>query len=109
MRLLLLFIGSMILFLASCKKDQESICSTGLDEGRIIGYDFRKCGCCSGYWIEIGKDTLRSFTLPENIQTEDWDIVSGVIDIPVCLSYKKATNCQLTDELIDVEEMMLQE
>lgn len=109
MRLLLLFIGSMILFLASCKKDQESTCPIGLEEGRIIGYDFRKCGCCGGYWIEIGTDTLRSFTLPENIKTEDWDIVSEAIDVPVCLSYKKATDCQLTDELIEVAEMILQE
>ena len=108
MRLLLVFIGFMILFLLSCKKDQEAICLTGLEEGRIIGYDFRKCACCGGYWIEVGKDTLRSFTLPENIKTEDWEIVSGAIDIPVCLSYKKATDCQIGEELIDIGEMVLQ-
>jgi hypothetical protein len=33
--------------------------------GTITGFDYRKCMCCSGWFIEIEKDTLRFHVLPE--------------------------------------------
>jgi hypothetical protein len=35
------------------------------NSGSIIGADYRKCMCCSGWFIKIEKDTLRFQTLPE--------------------------------------------
>ena len=45
---------------AGCRKDP---CYQ--DSGTILGFDYRKCRCCSGWFIKIEKDTLRFQTLPE--------------------------------------------
>jgi len=104
LRFILLFI---IISCFACEKEPEKDCPDNLTSGIIIGLDFRKCACCSGYWIEVGNDTLRTFTLPENIEIADTNFVDGLF-IPVCLSYEKANNCQNFEELIDIKTMHLQ-
>ncbi len=91
----------------ACGKEAQNDCPDDLASGIIIGFDFRKCACCSGYWIAIGKDTLRTFTLPENIVIADTNFVDGLF-IPVCLSYEKSMDCQGFEELIDIKTMRLQ-
>ncbi|MFK7983952.1 MAG: hypothetical protein AB8G86_28505 [Saprospiraceae bacterium] len=91
----------------ACRKEAQNDCPDNLESGIIIGLDFRKCACCSGYWIEIGNDTLRTFTLPENIEIADTNFVDG-LSIPVCLSYEKSMDCQGFEELIDIKTMRLQ-
>ncbi|MCX6223309.1 MAG: hypothetical protein NTV01_00910 [Bacteroidia bacterium] len=46
--------------LTGCRKDHGY-----QDSGTILGFDYRKCMCCSGWFIKIEKDTLRFQTLPE--------------------------------------------
>ena len=107
MRIVAIIACCLLLICLSCEKAEDSICPDGLEAGRIIGQDFRKCVCCSGWWIEIGTDTLRTFVLPKDIKIDDTNIVDG-ISVPVCLSYKKSTDCSDWEELIEVEEMILQ-
>lgn len=104
-KIILLFLAIISCF--ACEKEATSNCPKNLEEGRIIGYDFRKCGCCSGYWIEVGNDTLRTFVLPDNIEIADTNLVEG-LDIPICFSYEKAKSCNDFDELVDVKEMIIQ-
>jgi len=104
--------GITVLFLViiscfACEKEATNTCPNNLEEGRIIGFDFRKCACCSGYWIEVGNDTLRTFVLPDNIEITDTNLVDG-LDIPICFSYEKAKSCNDFTELIEIKEMMLQ-
>jgi len=91
----------------ACEKEQQNDCPNNLISGIIIGLDFRKCACCSGYWIAIDNDTLRTFTLPENIEIADTNFVDGLF-VPVCLSYEKAVSCQNFEALIEVKTMRLQ-
>lgn len=107
MRLQITFLFLIILICFACQKEQQSTCPDNLESGKIIGYDFRKCACCSGYWIEVGDDTLRTFVLPDNIEITDTNFVDG-LDILVCLSYEQAETCNDFGELIDVSEMRLQ-
>jgi hypothetical protein len=96
-----------LLLFYACSKEEQSNCPDGLVEGRVIGIDARKCACCSGWWIEVGQDTLRAFTLPIELEFEATTLTEG-LDIPVCLSYEKATSCTDWEELIEVKEMSLQ-
>jgi len=107
MRLKMILCFLVLICLFTCQKEQQSTCPDNLESGRIIGYDFRKCACCSGYWIEVGNDTLRTFVLPENIEIADTNFVDG-LDVLVCLSYEQAEACNDFGELIDVSEMRLQ-
>lgn len=56
----LLYILVLTALLTGCRKDP---CYQ--DSGTILGFDYRKCMCCSGWFIKIEKDTLRFQTLPE--------------------------------------------
>lgn len=33
-------------------------------DGKIIGFDPKKCGCCWGWIITVGKDTIKADKLP---------------------------------------------
>ena len=56
----LVFISVIFACLTGCNKDNGY-----QDTGTIIGFDYRKCMCCSGWFIRIDKDTLRFQQLPE--------------------------------------------
>jgi len=86
-----------------CKKEKEMVCAEGLIEATIIGQDFRRCLCCSGWFIEIGQDTVRTFTLPSDFKFEpDKDL-----PIEVCLSYEDETGeCKDFEELIVVTQIV---
>lgn len=107
MKLLLKFAFLTLFCCFACNKTSEKDCPDGLETGRIIGLDFRKCACCGGWWIEVGNDTLRAFTLPDNITIADTNFVDG-LSVPVCLSYEPSNDCSNFEELIDIKIMNLQ-
>jgi hypothetical protein len=67
------------------------------DSGTIIGFDYRKCMCCGGWFIEINRDTLRFDQLPEgctiNLDNPDFPI-------EVWLDWKPKDPRCLGDEII---------
>lgn len=81
------------LLLPACCDDDNYACS---DTGTILGEDPRDCLCCGGWFIEIGDDTLRAQTLPEEfLQT----LNSSDYPLPVRLDWEPdATPC-LGDEI----------
>lgn len=38
--------------------------------GKIIGYDYRLCACCGGFFVEIEGDTLRSQVWPQGFNLD---------------------------------------
>lgn len=108
MRLQIIGLFFIMLSCLACGKEAKNDCPNNLESGSIIGIDFTLCPCCGGYWIEVGNDTLRAFVLPDNIEIADTSFSNG-IDIPICLSYEKSTDCNVFEELIVIQEMYLQE
>ncbi len=41
----------------------QPYCST---KGRIVGFSNLKCGCCWGWIIQVGKDTITVAEMPQN-------------------------------------------
>lgn len=103
----IVFLLVLILSCFACNKEGSGSCPEGLEEGEIIGQDFRKCACCGGWWIEIGTDTLRSFTLPNNVELDD-NLLGADMAIPICISYEKATDCNIWEDLIEIKTIHLQ-
>ena len=86
-----------------CEKEKEMVCAEGLQEATIIGQDFRRCVCCGGWFIDLGQDTVRTFTLPDDFKFEP----NKDLPIEVCLSYEAETgNCKDFDELIVVTQIV---
>jgi hypothetical protein len=85
MKKLILF-GFVLISLMACKKE-----SSNLQEGKITGYDYRKCysPCCGGYYIQIGNTTYRSLDLEENNLL---DLSTETFPLPVLLEWKKVEN-----------------
>ena len=100
MKYLLLFFAFSLIFI-HCEKE-ETACP-GLKAGRIIGPDLSLCACCGGWFIEVGTDTLRTFTLPGDFK------IGSSTDFPVevCLSYEpNAGVCDLFGNLIIVNQII---
>jgi hypothetical protein len=68
-----------------------------MDNGKIIGVDYRMCACCGGYFIEIGDSTYRFSALPENSEIEITDTIFPVF---VSLNWMKKKDQCLGDEII---------
>ncbi len=88
-----LLILSVILFsLAGCKKEP---CYQS--KGIITGFDYRKCMCCGGWFIEIEDSTWRFDQVPEG-STVNLDSV----DFPfkVYLDWKEKDPKCLGDEIV---------
>ncbi len=51
------------LFTWSCSDEPQNKCNM---EGEVIAYVYDKCGCCPGWQVVLGNDTLKFETVPEN-------------------------------------------
>ena len=85
-----------------CKNDDHD----DLDQGTIIGIDYRECVSpyCGGWFIEIGSDTLRFFEVPDKTDIN----FNSILDfpIPVRVSWHKYTGeWAEVEDLIKVEEI----
>ena len=74
----------MIIHSCSKDKDDKQNCSIS---GNVIGYNPDKCGCCPGWLIKFGNDTLKFLTVPND------DLLSDLVDfygypIPIKFNYK---------------------
>jgi hypothetical protein len=95
--LTLLFLAAL---LSGCRKDN------GYDNsGTILGPDYRKCMCCGGWFIEIGKDTLRFTHLPENCNV---NLTDTIYPVSVYLDWHYPDPQCLDDEIV-VTRMILKE
>ena len=80
----LLITGISIFNSCSKEQDKETHCRVS---GYIFDRSFEKCGCCPGWLVKTGNDTLKFLELPEN------DVLTDLINfygypIPVRFSYK---------------------
>jgi hypothetical protein len=67
------------------------------DSGTIIGFDYRKCMCCSGWFIKIDEDTLRFQKVPEDC-TINFDSISYPYE--VYLDWHRPDTLCLGDEIL---------
>jgi hypothetical protein len=78
--------------MVGCKKD-----SGYQDTGTVFGFDYIKCMCCGGYFIEINEDTLRFDQMPEN-QAINFDSLGFPVEVYLDWHHKDP-KC-LGDEII---------
>lgn len=85
--------------LEACHQDDD--CEPGYcsEEGVIVDIDPRDCICCGGWFIKIGEETLRAWTLPEEF-TQSLD--PNEFPLPVYLEWSPKEEPCLGDE-IEVE------
>lgn len=82
----------LLILLTGCRKDR------GFDNsGTIIGFDYRKCMCCGGWFISIEQDTLRFDQLPEGCSI---DLNDPEFPIEVYLDWQPKDPRCLGDEII---------
>lgn len=102
MKILPILLG-IFLLLPACCDDDNYACS---DTGAILGADLRECACCGGWFIEIGDDTLRAQTLPEEF-VNFLNISDLNFPLPVRLDWEPDTTPCLGDEIeVSCIEMM---
>jgi hypothetical protein len=82
----LIFVCFILMSLFACKKETGN-----LYEGKITGFDYRKCfsPCCGGFFIQIGDSTYRSLDIPENSQM---DLSTEHFPVSVVLEWQKVQN-----------------
>ncbi|TAK39729.1 MAG: hypothetical protein EPO28_10595 [Saprospiraceae bacterium] len=97
------FLLLMFAFISCCKEHEDA---SELDDGTIIGIDYRECASpyCGGWFIEVGGDTLRFLEVPGKT---DIDFSSELdFPLPVELSWHKYGNdWSSIQDLIKVEEI----
>lgn len=82
---------SIILFLSSCSDSTNTNDNYITSDGVITGYDLAECVCCGGWFVEIEKDTLRIWNMPEEFNKI---LSEKEMPVEVRLSWKKMTdNC----------------
>ena len=83
--------------ICGCKKEED----TSFSDGIITGVDYRKCMCCSGYFIKIDTLKYRFFAIPD---TTEINLEKAVFPIPVKLKWKKMeSNCSDVIEVIEMK------
>ena len=65
--------------------------------GQITNADYRLCMCCGGWFINIGNETYRFLSLPEN---SDLNLTEETLPMNVELDWTKDENACLGDEII---------
>jgi hypothetical protein len=117
---LAIFLLLSVYLISSCSKNNDdSICQIS---GNVIGYNRDKCGCCPGWLVTHGMDTLKFLTVPENEQLRDlvnfygypvpirYDYkndessCSDSYKIMTFIEFKLELNCSKTGEIIDYDE-----
>ncbi len=63
MRMLSL-VGTKFIFLMSCGKDEPLKANA-----EIIDFEPTKCGCCWGWLVKIGRDTIKIDSIPPDFST----------------------------------------
>ena len=92
-KILLFTVVIITLSILSCKKDNP----VEKANGKITGYDMRKCMCCGGFFIEIQDTTYRFDSIPANS-----GITLGIDTFPIMVNvtfHKKYPQC-IGDEII---------
>ena len=79
----LLIISGLIFKSCTEENNNEPICSIS---GNVVGYNPDKCGCCPGWLISDGVDTLKFETVPNNDLL--WDLVNFYgYPVPITFNY----------------------
>lgn len=71
------------------------------DSATILGADYRKCGCCGGWFIEIEQDTFRFFEAPNNSNV---DLNSTSYPLKVDVKWRELEDACMSD-LIEVTSL----
>ncbi len=65
MKYLLLVFSMVVMLFASCSKQSSSPTNTIKANAEIIAFRADKCGCCWGWIIRMGEDTIKVDSLPD--------------------------------------------
>lgn len=84
--IILLMLGGLV-FKSCSKSEDEAKCNLS---GKVISYVYDKCGCCPGWVVVTGSDTLKFETVPNNGHL--WDLVYAYdFPIEIDFSYKSSS------------------
>lgn len=104
----------------SCTKDTVDKNNCALS-GNVIGYEANKCGCCPGWLVALGNDTLKFEIVPDNNAlwdmvnffgypvpikfnyTDDTGACSDVYKIMTCIDISMDTDCSKSGEIIEYD------
>lgn len=103
MKKLLLILGILLtaVVLQNCQKENK-LCPDDWQEAAIIGQDFRRCFCCGGWFIDLGQDTVRAFTLPQSFEIDQ----DSNFPVTVCLTYEALLGpCENFGSLVTVDQI----
>lgn len=90
----------------SCSKDivDKNPCSLN---GNVIGYEANKCGCCPGWIVTLGADTLKFETVPDNDFLRDMANFYGY-PLPINFNYRDDTgNCSAAYKIMTCIEISM--
>jgi hypothetical protein len=106
MKIITLLLLSFILFLSSCGDTTNPNDIYTTSDGIITGYDLAECVCCGGWFVDIKKDTLLIWNIPEDFNKI---LIEKELPVNVRLSWKKMTDgCGATrKDLILVDSISL--
>lgn len=77
MRYQVLLLSVVIALSPSCKKESSPANGSLKANAEIIGFKSEKCGCCWGWVIRMGTDTIKVDSLP-NVSAVGYDISSPI-------------------------------
>lgn len=97
MKTVIIFFGFSFILFFSCSKDN----STDNDnlyksKGVITGYDYRKCMCCGGWFIEISGSAYRFQEIPKE---SNLNLEIDTLPLNLELDWKKSNTPCLGDEI----------
>lgn len=89
-----------LLVATACEKDPAK----EWDNAVILSIDQRDCVCCGGFFIEVGNETLRSFTLPAEFAAS-FDVKELPLDVR--MRWREAVPHCMGDEIeiIEIERL----
>ena len=68
----------------------------------ITGYDPRFCYCCGGWWVELNKDTMRTWNMPDEFRSI---LMEEKMPVPVRLQWKDMEEGCGGDKLIVIKSI----
>jgi len=114
---MILIFTSGIIFLNSCTDDSGDKFKCSFS-GNVIGEIHERCGCCPGWLVQTGSDTLKFLTVPEDdllrdlvnfygfplpvrfSYTDDTTSCSDHYKIMACIDFELDQTCPKTGEII---------
>lgn len=100
MRYRIVSLSIILVFASSCKKDSSPTSDTLKANAEIIAFRPDKCGCCWGWVIRMGVDTIKADSLP-NPDAIGYSIVTTIpVYIELAGMKQDCSSMAITDPVV---------